>query len=724
MQDRSSPEMTKVRHRKNGSKHYKYYFSVQCISCYCNIILITLLIFMLCSLYDWKSAHFLKHIFSTNNQKNLKDESLSTDPTASLTKECTVPSMDSESNHFTLDGVWDIEHHEDNSHLGQCVSEFKVKVKFVKSNEANCHEIVGTVKTIKPYHTLTNRPIDINTRKYVFHHMNRLLGNIYDSELIPININISSLRNKSDTFSVDNTHCWEDSVIRGMLEDVSAVPPYKFNSLREQNGANIAFPSALLLLYLANCIPRSIDEFSLQKLIDIKYCIFSDRSVILIKNSGEKTMKKNLETALFKRRNLCKINKSLMRKLRSMDSVTSSVPSLGSNILKAMTSDDVTYAHDTENEASSLGRFIEELDGRVSTFLSRYDSVCSRTDQNVFMKHDNLKFYEHSPIISMKLHDAKCECYMWATFSDSRRGFVKMFGYDIDRSSQGFGELAAYYLDRLIGLNRYPVVAMRRIYMNTTVQPVSLLDPENNFQKIMDVTHKTYFYLLNKMRPDVTKNKYYITVSVIAEVVKGLTEVENVRGSDLADIFLHKALPVAENNRFTLQLLRDTVDIVVLDFLCHNVDRPVSRNWFKVERRLVPFDNGASFWPSITSSICSILLHCPTCICPLHMNSKNTTLCNIKKSTAILSDGFSKACLFRKYTIDRVRYFVNNTLSSKNGLGDSLCRLLLRNGASPEDLHRSRDGLQKLCSEVDLRAKFLLDYVNSCFIRYGESIFV
>ena len=554
-------------------------------------------------------------------------------------------------------------------------------------------------------------------RTIIFSRLNHLLGNV-------INIQISGFRCtlikiEGDTgLSNDCAGFWKSRVIRGTLS-IETTKPTTDDILRPPYSPNSYLrPEILLLLYLAKCIPPGPLDLSLENIQNFGECLLPDKYVMQRARNFEKHILEKIEATLFERENLCNIKPSVIQLLREMNDVGSSSWSVGYEL--------VQFVKNHYTPVGYIVNFIEpvgqEINGRISQMLAKYTRMCENgiTGHNYdFMNDDNVAFLEKVPIKTLTFFDTHCSCQFWATVEDDRRFFVKMIGNDAGRASQGFGELATYYIDRLINLNRSPVVASRRLYLEMNAEVKYVSDPQNGFRPLLSNKNAHFSNIRNHMTYDETKEQYYISIVVIPEVVKDFQKAKNVSGLDMIEIIMNRR-SVKDTRKHSVQDVRDIVDIGVLDFLSHNIDRKGGSNWYRADLRIFPFDGGAAFWPLIKTPVCKILLHCPPLVCSEHLSRLDTSLCESDNLSFLHpAAGKARSCLFTRSTIHNIRSF----RESGSTIGESLLRLLTSHHYV-KDLHHTDKELEKLCKELDQRVEYLLDYVDSCYSDLGEAIFV
>ena len=241
-------------------------------------------------------------------------------------------------------------------------------------------------------------------------------------------------------------------------------------------------------------------------------------------------------------------------------------------------------------------------------------------------------------------------------------------------------------------------------------------------------------------------NGTYVDVVVIGEVKK-FKEI-NAFPKNLKHFLSHNiSLEAMINHGVSRQRLRDISDVFILDYINLNPDRWNGKNLVQSETRMIAFDNGESYRTTHSTITCPSLLHCPG-----HVFDKHIPLCN---DTQVFCR-FHAETIYLIYRVDprtlttfgeKLSTNVQKVLLDTMGISDRYSRLLYQNrhgltrgkGLKHTFGNEIQRKLEKepipanyesyfgnfdLYEALDARIGYLLDYVESCFNKHGQKVFL
>ena len=538
----------------------------------------------------------------------------------------------------------------------------------------------------------------INRRREAMHHLNAVLGlNLFTAPslirtpvVLPwIKRYIPKSANSKKNANVINTSMFV----------------YDKRQLNETVDYNLY----LVYLFLSNCaLPMDLythEAFSRTgQMIDSYSCF-------LIEKEMDRTATKYvslLKNYMFAKERICKVPLPFIKKLQDADDTTSVVPTIGTKFVNI-------FPFSNDEMAKEIPRQVgEQLDGRVSDLINKYHQLCSPlvSTQVNFLKTTKISSID---VIQRHLDASRPKLMFHINFENGRDAYCK-FLHKCSASYLGEGarELMAYYVDRALGLRRFPTTVVRRFFVKDSF-PFSLYDEYSSIALNVseEMFHDFFFKNINVLK----NGKKYLDLVLIG-TLKDFSRFKGPAIEMLDNLFIAR-LKNAPSTRFTTnRTYKDMTNIYIFDFICHNWDR-AGDNWVKSSFRVTPFDAGNSWNPlsENQSLLCERMVQFPSYQTEKVVDILKINYIKLDKNVADSCKPMPpnyQICRFDKYVVDKIK--------SQGGSLEVKVRSLLKN----DDFGYSQ------CLEIErhnifngirLRMNYLINYFDTCYKRIGNKMY-
>ncbi len=429
------------------------------------------------------------------------------------------------------------------------------------------------------------------------------------------------------------------------------------------------------------------------------------------------------------------IDNDIGKLMVSMDSVSSLVPSIGSQMRNYIL-ENTTLSLNNKNVLEK----ISEIDGRVSTVV-RYQRITFGLKDEALVEttvHKALKVTPFQEISSISNHSAdphgQSESYLYGVLADGTSVFMKPFDSSPKTkrmygmyANQGLSELMAHTIDYLLGLQRTPMAVYRRILLTSKCSSTAKHNAKKLCQQPTKITIPGLALVDNYHRKQTIKhegnNMAYADFVLIAQV----KTISSFKPSLLKDKRIRKELSLffqgntSQNSilryGWTKQYLRDLSDIAVFDFIIHNPDRFSSKNYKMSEGRLFPFDQGLALWPMTIEGVCPSLLHNPMSIsnkANFPSGSTVNTKCEVTPETSF------RFCRFQRSMVS----LIQNAMKKRYSLGDRLYKAMTKyTWFKKLEKQHYLIGVN-FSIALDNRMSYLTEYIETCRQRLGHKMYI
>ena len=282
--------------------------------------------------------------------------------------------------------------------------------------------------------------------------------------------------------------------------------------------------------------------------------------------------------------------------------------------------------------------------------------------------------------------------------------------------------LMAHLMDRILGLDRTPLVVFQRINVtvNCSVALQNGFCPDKMPHLLLNksgigapyLAHLYQSELIKQLKFDAYSQTYHIDF-IFSAIPKNLETGVRLHPI-IADYFTHKIsisdlLDIVDISR---QELRDIADIFVLDFLTHNPGRSKPKNWAKSEGRMFAYDTNYAFWSPLGEAVCPVLLTCPPIFC-----SKGRLLEHKDCVNAIAP--LYPFCRFTNYTFNHLQ--MSSSAPNGTNIRDQINQLLANRCWFPD---ASYCGAPYLGEQIAARVSYVIGHIKQCIDRYGNEVFI
>ena len=489
---------------------------------------------------------------------------------------------------------------------------------------------------------------------------------------------------------------------------------YMIDPSRQPTGGG-DYNSYILLLYLLKCaLPMNF--YSTTAYIQMKYVV--DPYSCISTSTDEASAKRmvSLRNLLYSKERICKIPSRIIELLQTSDDVTTNMPTIGQQLVDAFPF--VGY-HNASKFHVTVG---EEIDGRVSEILYWHHEICKGVNDEIIRNDSSIQFLKRSPLtrIDVITRHGGSKIMLMANFKSGQTAYFKLLHVcNSDYLGEGARELLSYFVDRALGLNRFPNVVVRRFFVKYTYpfglyQNSSSIIPLNLTQAMFNAHFKRYMMPLNSTRKYID----FVFIGTIKNFSRFFCNTEEM----LEDLFL-KTLYTSTANPHTItqQTFRDMTSILLYDFILHNWDR-MGDNWITSSLRITPFDAGNSWYDvrDTGSLVCDRMIQFPTLPLPLeHMNEMlkfdipkldrnvNTSCSTVPQDLQL--------CRFDRFTIEKIRRHGKSLVSRMKAILNNEDQSYVT--CMELDRHRIFEGIEQ-------RVAYLLNYLDSCYSRLGEKMYI
>ncbi|CAH1273779.1 Hypp5199 [Branchiostoma lanceolatum] len=492
-------------------------------------------------------------------------------------------------------------------------------------------------------------------------------------------------------------------------------------------------------LYLANCMKSGHSHFADKEtnnyvLIDNDRCLVPERVASGDMPPAYRYRLDRLSDILFTKSHVCKVPEEMIERLKLATSVSSKVPSLGIQFKDEVLADKVMAPLLLKEDPE----IYEEVDGRASTLLAEYNSLCENNDVDKF---DNKlrDVYKTSAIKHTYIVEGRD--YILANFADDDLAYLKVVSDGPRKQvgdqlfNGGLAELVSYHVDRLVGLGRVPVAASRRLLLDGSVVLKGVINAQGEVVQDLEKDHTTlgrYLsdvqtknirangsveWIASQLRHDPAEKHPILDVVVVGKI-KDLKQ--DIKLSNQVKNFLNHDAWFSDLKRLgiTRQMTWDIMDMHLLDFLLHN---PHRTTFATSELRLVSYDNTRAFSADIGGKVCEPLLRCP----PVFYSSVEggeKSGCPASCPTNTEDGDKNQNCRFRRGTFERIRRG-SEAAAEKDNLVNKL-RNALSSEAINVNSHKDYFGRYDLYEGFQNRIAHLSSHVKRCMEKYGEYVFV
>ena len=490
---------------------------------------------------------------------------------------------------------------------------------------------------------------------------------------------------------------WESGIIKSTWPDIDK---------------NIAkAPEYTLLQYIGNCFKSRHNHFvqddgrgNLEyRMVDTDRCLFPETLIATLRHEEDRDRAMEPAKQLFELRNLCQLPRNIIEHARQASSINSFTPSIGYALKKKLNG---IYSSISLQD-KEIKHIFSEIDGRVSRLVYQYDFHC-----------DNLRKPES--LLKTPAHAQQKQAHPNGTLKGNWKTSERVqYNITVKRAP---ATLMAHLMDRILGLDRTPLVVFQRINVtvNCSVALQNGFCPDKMPHLLLNksgigapyLAHLYQSELIKQLQFDAYSQTYHIDFIFSAKPKSLETGVR--LHPIIADYFTHKIsisdlLDIVDISR---QELRDIADIFVLDFLTHNPGRSKPKNWAKSEGRMFAYDTNYAFWSPLGEAVCPVLLTCPPIFC-----SKGRLLQHKDCVNAIAP--LYPFCRFTNYTFKRLQ--MSSSAPNGTNIRDQINQLLANRSWFPD---ASYCGAPYLGEQIAARVSYVIGHVKQCIDRYGNEVFI
>ena len=525
-----------------------------------------------------------------------------------------------------------------------------------------------------------------------------------------------------------NQKCWSTRTgdripviltLKNSTENTSANTSGRLGSYE---GSRKQLAYTLLYLYIANC-----DSNSTARLLSGEFTWFDIDCFKAEEWEGKNSGR--IADKLYDQDTLCHLPMELIRRLERANEPTSFVSSIGVQLKRATEAEGL---HPLDELHHSIYR---ELDGRVSYITGQYMSQCilssRKKNQINQLPFDLLLREAYKPVTHFK-RAARTPPSFWGKLANRFTVHLKTFTtqtVSLRWRNQGLAELVAYYVDRIIGMYRVPATFHTFINFTTVLISDNIEVLTTSIKDHAKSNHSEYTCNKTKCSEEITSTMEQMVYDKASDSV-GINVAYNgffkelyelVAFDDMKDFLLRTNTSMLPSIARRQQLL-DIADIILIDYLMHQVDRYDQEyfcNWGTSEGRYFAFDMGLSSIPSMNTSNCKTLLNCPPILCkvvhrPLD-SFQFTFTCELNGD----QDLDTRFCWFNRNTIRNLER-VSSRAPQQDRINVTLQDLLQLEGYGGSEINNGYFGKFDIFKSIQERVDYVLEYVNLCQKKYGN----
>ena len=474
------------------------------------------------------------------------------------------------------------------------------------------------------------------------------------------------------------------------------------------------YSSFLLLLYLANCaVPVDAyhqESFTQSGYVMDYYSCFSTGADTGLLAEHHLLEMKNFLFGKY----VCQIPRQLIYILQMSDDVTTTLETIGMQLVEAFES---VHLPNATHYATIIA---ESLDGRVSEVLHWYRNQCVDEFEELVLNEESRLVMHTTTITGITVinRNKRTKVVLRANFKNGASAYFKLVHLcSSDLYGEGARELLAFYVDRVIGLNRYPNIVIRRFYIKDTypygIYQHHVLIPLNISQTVFRSHFEKY------VNPSAGGRKYIIFLfkGTIKHAKRFVGNPEEIVSALFPEIYPSPSI----DRSVTRQTLRDITSIIIFDFIIHNWNR-MSSNWIKSSLRVSPYD-AENAWYNITttgSPVCERMIQYPALpgsgkIMARLINRNIPSLNrNVPESCKQVPNNY-RLCHFDKDMVDKVKYHGKEMVERIN--------IILEN-EDHSHITCMRAGRHGIFSGIEQRISYLQKYFDSCFRKFGHHMYI
>ena len=483
---------------------------------------------------------------------------------------------------------------------------------------------------------------------------------------------------------------------------------------REASKANFDRSVHSALLHIGNCL---VPEIAYLQLNTQNYyvpftCMLTEKETRILLTEQQWALVQNLKQYVHS--NMCRLQTKFWTYIQTADDLVSVVQNVGNQMVRALSMG--KYAEDFPEK---LWVF-EEIDGRIAELVRQHFYKCTK---------DPFMSSVHTPIRNTMQHGQIKDLYMFdrhtskhffmATYDNGQKalGKVPHACENTNELGEGMKEILSYYIDRAFVLNRFPHTVIKRLYFSSLKTGPITITPEGNKKKFpWNFQQKELDYYSEYFEYDKSKKSPYIDIVFIG-YMKELSRFDGRMYDDMEHslILRHNMDDMTSVSR---QALRDTTDIVILDFISHNFDRK-GDNVVRSELRVAAFDAGHGF--KLVAGDDEDRFRTGKLICERQLERppllKKSVIVRAEIPSSCTSLPISRrSCQFSKFTVDQIRGADKKEIARKvKSIHDrefspySTCEAVKK---------------YKLYEGIEVRIQYFLDYLDDCYERFGDAVYI